>query len=56
MSRAEATLVIVYNHKYVKNIPLVETIDANRFRHIFHLVPFYDGSLRNVIPVYGQSP
>jgi hypothetical protein len=55
MSRAEVTLVIVYNHKFVKNIPLVEKIYSGRFKRIFHLVPFYEGTLPNVIPVYEHS-
>lgn len=55
MSRGKATLVVVYNHKYEKNIPRVEAIYRDRFQHIFHLVPFYDGDLPNVIAVYEHS-
>jgi hypothetical protein len=36
-------LVIIYNHRYDKNIDILESIYANRFSNIFHIVPFYDG-------------
>lgn len=48
-------LVIIYNHQYNKNIDLLERIYHVRFRHIYHLVPFYRGNRKNVIPVYENS-
>ncbi len=48
-------LVIIYNHRFDRNIEIVEKIYKNRFNHIFHLVPFYDGNRPNVIPVYDSS-
>ena len=48
-------LVIIYNHRYDKNIDILESIYANRFSNIFHIVPFYDGDKKNVIPVYENS-
>lgn len=48
-------LVIVFNHRYDKNIPVLEKMYADRFRHIRFLVPFYNGSNPNVIPVYESS-
>lgn len=48
-------LVFIYNHRYDKNIPLLEEIYKDRFSHIFHIVPFYDGDKENVIPVYEHS-
>jgi hypothetical protein len=50
-----ACLVIIFNHRYDKNIPVLEKLYAPRFRHIFFLVPFYDGDKENVIPVYEGS-
>lgn len=50
-----AALVIVYNHRYEKNIDALERIYANRFSHIYHLMPFYRGTRPNVIPVYENS-
>ena len=48
-------LIIIYNHRFDKNIELVERIYRNRFSNIFHLMPFYDGNKENVIAVYDNS-
>src|SRR5882672_3608739 len=55
MSPSRAALVVLYNHKYDRNIPKVEAIYRGRFADIFHLVPFYTGTQPNVIPVYENS-
>jgi hypothetical protein len=55
MSASAAALVVMYNHKYEKNIPTVEAIYRGRFEEIFHLVPFYTGTQTNVISVYENS-
>ena len=48
-------LLIIYNHRYDKNIPRIDQVYAGRFSHVFHIVPFYDGEKENVIPVYDNS-
>lgn len=48
-------LLIIYNHRYDKNIPRLEEIYRNRFSHVFHVIPFYEGEVSNVIPVYESS-
>ena len=48
-------LIIIYNHRYDRNVEIVEGIYRPRFSHIFHLMPFYDGDKENVIPVYDNS-
>ena len=48
-------LALIYNHQFNGNIPVLEALYSKRFSHIFHLVPFYEGTLRNVIPVHGNS-
>lgn len=48
-------LIIIYNHRFDKNIARLEELYKNRFTHIFHLMPFYDGDKENVIPVYEHS-
>jgi hypothetical protein len=48
-------LIVIYNHKYDKNITLIERLYKNRFSNIYHLVPFYTGERENVIPVYENS-
>src|SRR5882672_7140544 len=51
----KACLIIVFNHRYDKNIPVLEKIYSGRFSHIYFLVPFYNGDHPNVIPVYESS-
>lgn len=48
-------LLIIYNHRYDKNIERLETIYAGKFTNIYHIMPFYDGERENVIPVYESS-
>jgi hypothetical protein len=48
-------LIVIYNHRYDKNIKLIERLYKNRFSNIYHLVPFYTGDQKNVIPVYENS-
>lgn len=52
---SEVVLIIIYNHKYDKNIEILEQIYKDRFSNIYHLVPFYTGEIKNVIPVYECS-
>lgn len=51
----KVALMVVYNHRYDKNIPLVERLYEGKFTHVYHLIPFYDGNKDNVIPVYDSS-
>jgi hypothetical protein len=55
MTAPRVALVVVYNHKYEKNIPTVEAIYRGRFDQIFHLVPFAAANEGNVIAVYENS-
>ncbi len=48
-------LIIVFNHKYDKNIDILEKIYHKRFSNIYYLVPFYNGDKPNVISVYENS-
>lgn len=48
-------LLIIYNHRFDRNIPILNKIYEGRFSHVFHIVPFYDGNEKNVIPVYESS-
>ncbi len=53
--QTKVALVFVFNHRYDRNIALLEEIYKTRFSNIFYLVPFYDGDKANVIPVYESS-
>ena len=52
---SEVALIIIYNHQFNKNIEILENIYSGRFSNIYHLMPFFTGVKRNVIPVYGNS-
>lgn len=53
--KTKVALMVVYNHRYDRNIPTIEDIYKERFKHIYHIVPFYDGTIENVLPVYDNS-
>lgn len=52
---SDVCLIVIFNHRYDKNIPILEGIYKDRFSNRYYLVPFYDGVMENVIPVYGRS-
>lgn len=52
---SKVVLIIIYNHQYNKNIEILDQIYKDRFSNIYHLVPFYTGEKKNVIPVYECS-
>ena len=60
--------MVIYNHKYPQNVPIINRTYGDRFSHIYHLMPFYqrpsdgkgDGEgdkkeEQNIIPVYDNS-
>ena len=67
MSDKKPVLVVIYNHKYPQNVPIINHIYGDRFSHIYHLMPFYqrhsdgkgDGGDKkeeqNIISVYDSS-
>lgn len=55
MEGTKIALLVIYNHRFDKNIARVENLYKNRFSNIFHIMPFYDGDVENVIPVYESS-
>lgn len=48
-------LLIIYNHRFDKNIPRLEALYKGKFSYVYHIMPFYDGSVSNVITVYDSS-
>ncbi len=64
MSNKKPVLVVVYNHKYPQNVPIINHIYGGRFSQIYHLMPFYQHpggekgdkkEEQNIIPVYDNS-
>jgi hypothetical protein len=53
--QSKVALIIIFNHKYDKNIAALEQIYKDRFTNIFFLIPFYTGTNIKVIPVYENS-
>lgn len=51
----KVALVIIYNHRFDRNISKLENLYKGKFSNIYHIMPFYDGLLENVIPVYESS-
>jgi len=48
-------LLVIFNHRYDKNLPILEDMYKGRFSNRYYLVPFYDGKMKNVVSVYGRS-
>lgn len=55
MNKSNVALIVLFNHRYDKNLPILEELYRERFTNRYYLVPFYDGNMQNVIPVYGRS-
>ena len=51
----KVALMVIYNHRFDRNIPLIDKMYKERFTYVYHIVPFYDGTQENVIPVYESS-
>ncbi len=48
-------LIIVFNHRYDKNLEKLREIYRDKFDNIKFLVPFYDGKDADVFPVFESS-
>ena len=64
MSNKKPVLVVIYNHKYPQNVPIINHIYKGRFSSIYHLMPFYQRpgdeksnkiEEQNIISVYDSS-
>jgi hypothetical protein len=52
---SKTALLVLFNHRYDKNIPILRSLYASKFSVVRFLVPFYDGDDEDVIPVYNNS-
>ena len=48
-------LLVIYNHRFDRNIARVRQLYSKRFSHVYHVMPFYDGEEKDVIPVFESS-
>ncbi|WP_407429294.1 hypothetical protein [Arcticibacter sp.] len=51
----EVALIILFNHKFEKNVNRLKELYGGRFDHIFFIMPFYRGTDPQVIGVFGNS-
>ena len=50
-SEGRVALVVVFNHRFDQNLPKLRALYARRFSRLTFLVPCYDGSDPDVVPV-----
>ena len=48
-------LVVVFNHRFERNLPRLRALYRGRFSLVRFLVPFYRGEDRDVVPVFESS-
>ena len=53
--KLKVCLIILFNHRFDKNLPLLDKMYKDRFSNIRFIVPFYDGERDDVIAVYARS-
>ena len=51
----KVVLLILFNHKFERNLPRLREIYGSRFDHIYFIMPFYTGNDKDVISVYENS-
>ena len=55
MGKKAVCLAVMFNHKFDKNLEKLDRIYSGRFPDVRYIVPFYEGSRKDVIPVYENS-
>lgn len=51
----KVALIVIFNHKYTKNLEILDEIYQSRFSDVWYVMPFYEGEREDVIPVYESS-
>lgn len=51
----KTALVVLFNHQYDRNIPVIREVYSGRFSGLLQLMPYYRGSDPDVCSVYGNS-
>lgn len=51
----EVALIILFNHKFERNLPRLRQIYSDRFSNLYFIMPFYKGNDPDVICVYENS-
>lgn len=53
--KTKTALLVVYNHRFDKNIERIRQLYSGKFSFVYHVMPFYDGDEPDVIPVFESS-
>lgn len=53
--KAKVCLIVIYNHNFERNIPVIRKIYAGRFSKVVQVMPFYRGTDEDVVGVYEAS-
>jgi hypothetical protein len=48
-------LVVIFNHNFEKNLPILDSLYQGRFSHVRYLMPYYTGHRSDVLSVYDSS-
>lgn len=51
----KTALVVLFNHQYDRNIPVIREIYSRRFSGLLQLMPYYRGDAPDVCSVFGNS-
>lgn len=54
-SSRKTSLVVLFNHRYDRNIPVIRELYSRRFSGLLQLMPYYKGDAPDVCSVYGNS-
>ena len=52
---SNVALLVVFNHRFDRNLEKLRSFYRTKFSNVFFLMPFYDGTDEDVIPVYYPS-
>jgi hypothetical protein len=55
MSMSSVCLVVLFNHKFERNLVMLDELYRGRFSSVVYVMPFYTGNRPDVIPVYASS-
>ena len=54
-SSRKTSLVVLFNHLYERNIPVIRELYSRRFSGLLQLMPYYKGDAPDVCSVFGNS-
>ena len=52
---SKIALLVIFNHRYDRNLPVLDGLLKDKWSNVFYIIPFYDGERKDVISVYENS-